>query len=1152
MNKLTHCFIFTIINIICVCHSPADVNVLIIGSATSGNELYSPLSARVPAFHFNDLADHLRLIMEGAGFDEVYVETKERFGSARTKAGMYAASTNLASWFYWPFPAGVETTTRWPDLRGEKDTEWDYVVLIGDPYTIENTPGIYTFGVSKISEEVAKGNGETLLLMPWPSEGSASTLDHYREVVYRTGRSGGIPVAPAGLAWQAAGAPVGTTHPSSEAAYIAAATLFSRMFDQNAKDSTYTINDAHADSAYTTVVTQKGEPQYDGEFNDVSPFSMLGDKRTFIRYGHKGSSTENNIKSALGKVLDDMKIDYDYGPYGRTYSSNTPDDDGRGWPVDEEMPIALNLGRHPAFVGDGYKSYETNPNFWQLGFGYVYQWRLDGLSFEDAKDHFVGGITTRDLSMAHLMLSNSSSFERDTARAIPLRALWAAIVTEYPNESHKRDITHLSRAILKAAASYMYTMYSGRTPVMLVSTDSSITTPGLDLFAQRIGYEMAWQVGRLQTRAPGFKVEPTEKRERLANGGEMDVYFLYPPEENVVVTIALDDSEAGTVSPETLTFTPQNYLEPQTVSITPTKDATGPGQKFHAQFTTASEDIVFDGLFDSWDYDLRSPLPPVLTITQPSDGASFPEGATVVVRADAFDPDGSLERVRIWINDQAYKKSIGPPYVWGAGDFRDDLLFQDLEAGQYKVKVRIGDNQGTNVSETIFFTVEAPDTTPPAVPSWIHVYPGDSIVKLDWADNMETDFSSYTLYRSTTSMSYGQPLVSGLTESLFVDEDAENNRSYYYAVAASDETMNESNLSTEVRATPHESLHIPGFRTLPATQNATIESGAVNLDESEELVLQSSDGDKSHVYLRFSINALQDTIAGVHVDDLSSISLRVSVLQSDSFQNEIALMALNDVADADDIDLDNDPTTDTYLSETTWNGTELTGANAPAGNRDIPNDLTSGPLASTSLDQQISGAQPAPWSIELDLAPFKDVITASTNDEFTLLISGPENGTMRWASVDNTGGYLIPTLHITTKSGPDEDEDHVADEWEIAHFGSTTASDGSDDPDEDGTANFFEYLYGSNPNDASSLGFSLSSTSGQGGEEASFKWATQKGMMVNEEYEIWMTPSLLSDWSLLPQNHYILRTTIVNDRINHELKITHDYGKNFFLRIQKP
>ena len=114
-------------------------------------------------------------------------------------------------------------------------------------------PGLYAHGVAKVGEEVAKGSGEPVLLMPWPHKNSKSTVAHYKDVVYRTGRSGGYKVAPAGLVWEAAGKPADNLHPGKDGAYIAAASLYSRIWKKSASTSSYKHNDKLADLAHKVV-----------------------------------------------------------------------------------------------------------------------------------------------------------------------------------------------------------------------------------------------------------------------------------------------------------------------------------------------------------------------------------------------------------------------------------------------------------------------------------------------------------------------------------------------------------------------------------------------------------------------------------------------------------------------------------------------------------------------------------------------------------------------------------------------------------------------------------------------------------------------------------------------------------------------------------
>ena len=108
----------------------ADVNVLIIGSTRDSGEMHSASGpawnksrkAVFPpdssAFNPTNIASELQSILNGAGLGTVNVTVRERYAQDMIAWGYNIAySYTLASWFHYPYPAGVETT-RWADLRG--------------------------------------------------------------------------------------------------------------------------------------------------------------------------------------------------------------------------------------------------------------------------------------------------------------------------------------------------------------------------------------------------------------------------------------------------------------------------------------------------------------------------------------------------------------------------------------------------------------------------------------------------------------------------------------------------------------------------------------------------------------------------------------------------------------------------------------------------------------------------------------------------------------------------------------------------------------------------------------------------------------------------------------------------------------------------
>lgn len=809
----------------------ADLNVLILGSDSSGDRFYEQSLSQgqrtgTPPFLVEEVATHLRGILEGADFGTVAVATQNIAAgdidwpnsSPLFQSGL-RFSSNLLSWFYWPYGewkgsnsqgeyfgnvTGTEAT-RWANLRGEAGTPWDYVVLIEDPSTIERLPGFHTLGVAKIAAEVAKGAGQAVLLMTWPSPGSDSTLDHYREVIYRTGRSAGIAVAPAGLAWQATGAPEGGSHPSSDGAYIAAASLYSRLFGQSASTSTYNFDQTLADTVHATVQANQGAPQYSGPFASAHPTRMLGDKRRDILHSNRGSSTENRFRRAFTDALAENRITEDYTR--ETYSSDTPDDDGGGWPFSgDQLPIGLNWGRHQAFASDGSsKSYFTNPAFWQLGFGFAYQSTDDSVRARGlmaGRDFYVGYLM--DEGTARPTVPEGDPTERadeiTTARLIPVHVLYSLIQQEFPTHEFKSDQSHLSRAIDVAAANYLGTLYSGRTLVPDVTAgDELIPDPALKRHAQRVGNEVAWMVGTLQARAPAFKVTPASADESAASE-VFALRFLNPPQADVTVNVAVSDPTLAEVSRETLVFTPENFSRPQMISSRARFRANGSNVKYDVTFTTTSADEVFDGLTDSWAFSLPSNAVPSINISPPSENENLPVGTDLIVAVSSEDPDGSVAHLTLWINDKLVRQDATAPYRWSVAD--GDTLLENLDDDVYELRVQAVDNQGASHTVTRTITVGSPEVTPAAAPGGLTASPAYGLVTLNWDANTEGDFQSYSVFRSTTQGVYASPIVTGLTSSEFVDPSVINGTTYFYVVTATDIFQNESAFSAERTVTP--------------------------------------------------------------------------------------------------------------------------------------------------------------------------------------------------------------------------------------------------------------------------------------------------------------------------------------------------------------
>ena len=91
------------------------------------------------------------------------------------------------------------------------------------------------------------------------------------------------------------------------------------------------------------------------------------------------------------------------------------------------------------------------------------------------------------------------------------------------------------------------------------------------------------------------------------------------------------------------------------------------------------------------------------------------------------------------------------------------------------------------------------ESVPPAAPTNLTAAMGESI-SLDWDDNTDDDLEGYRVYRSTTSGSGYVQIASNVPFSNYTDNGINTGITYYYVVAAFDDSYNESEYSNEVSA----------------------------------------------------------------------------------------------------------------------------------------------------------------------------------------------------------------------------------------------------------------------------------------------------------------------------------------------------------------
>ncbi|MGD2036184.1 MAG: Ig-like domain-containing protein [Bacteroidales bacterium] len=115
--------------------------------------------------------------------------------------------------------------------------------------------------------------------------------------------------------------------------------------------------------------------------------------------------------------------------------------------------------------------------------------------------------------------------------------------------------------------------------------------------------------------------------------------------------------------------------------------------------------LVSNVSYNSEDYSVNEP--PTVEITSPSDGATYDFGTSVNISASASDPDGTVDSLEFFVNEEKIGAILTPPY---------EISRQFSVAGTYELNVVATDNEGLSVtSDTITITIEEEQQMPPQV-----------------------------------------------------------------------------------------------------------------------------------------------------------------------------------------------------------------------------------------------------------------------------------------------------------------------------------------------------------------------------------------------------------------------------------------------------
>jgi len=95
---------------------------------------------------------------------------------------------------------------------------------------------------------------------------------------------------------------------------------------------------------------------------------------------------------------------------------------------------------------------------------------------------------------------------------------------------------------------------------------------------------------------------------------------------------------------------------------------------------------------------------------------------------------------------------------------------------------------------------------------------GDALVELTWSSNEETDFYKYFVYADTLenpTILVDSTIANNIADTMTVISGLINGKTYYFRLTAKDQSLNESDYSTSLQATPYdpsgigETLEIP-------------------------------------------------------------------------------------------------------------------------------------------------------------------------------------------------------------------------------------------------------------------------------------------------------------------------------------------------------
>ncbi len=140
---------------------------------------------------------------------------------------------------------------------------------------------------------------------------------------------------------------------------------------------------------------------------------------------------------------------------------------------------------------------------------------------------------------------------------------------------------------------------------------------------------------------------------------------------------------------------------------------------------------------------------PLINFTTPDDFSSYMVGEDVEVNVEASDPDGSIDNVKLYLNDSLVRVIDSLPFTWG-DSLSNDSLLQNMQMGIYTLRAVVEDNEeGTNASEITILVgdvVTAPTVRIATPDDGTEYEEGDSVIVVADAGDVNGEIANVKFY----------------------------------------------------------------------------------------------------------------------------------------------------------------------------------------------------------------------------------------------------------------------------------------------------------------------------------------------------------------------------------------------------------------------